>query len=167
MIELEIPARLRALARRRAGKLGKLRNSITRGEGNVAGYLGELLVLTAYGDEAVREDTRHWDLVMNGRRVDVKTKRQASDKPPPLHYSASIANFNATQKCDEYWFVRVNNEYTRGWILGWLTPEEYKARATFHTAGEWDRSNGFRFRADCYNVPYSDLNPPPQPKGLT
>ena len=43
MIELEVTNKILMEARGRAKKLGRLHNSITKGAGNLAGYVGQLL----------------------------------------------------------------------------------------------------------------------------
>ena len=41
MIEVKITPQMKKRAWAKARKMGKLRNSITRGQGNIAGFLGE------------------------------------------------------------------------------------------------------------------------------
>ena len=41
MIEVKITPQMKKRAWDKARKMGKLRNSITRGQGNIAGFLGE------------------------------------------------------------------------------------------------------------------------------
>ena len=41
MIEVKITPQMKKRAWSKARKMGKLRNSITRGQGNIAGFLGE------------------------------------------------------------------------------------------------------------------------------
>ena len=44
MVEVKIPDKLIKLAEERSKKLGVLKNSITKGEGNIAGYIGQMLI---------------------------------------------------------------------------------------------------------------------------
>ena len=41
MIEIKITERMKQRAWRKARSMGKLKNSITAGDGNIAGFLGE------------------------------------------------------------------------------------------------------------------------------
>ena len=41
MIEVEITEKMKQRAWRKAREMGKLKNSITKGDGNIAGFLGE------------------------------------------------------------------------------------------------------------------------------
>ena len=44
-----------------------------------------------------------------------------------------------------------------GWILGYLSKEDYFKKATFLKKGTVDPSNGWTVSTDCYNLPISDL----------
>ena len=88
--------------RKKATEMGLLHNSILRGGGSVAGFLGEQIVLSVMGGED-RHESYDYDIVLDdGRKVEVKTK-QTSATPLP-HYSCSISNFNTRQDCDIYAF---------------------------------------------------------------
>jgi hypothetical protein len=155
MIEVTVTDEMLLEGRRCAAEIGKLRNSIERGGGNLAGCIGEILVRETLGYE--KDSTFDYDLRdKEGFTIDVKTKR-TSVKPKP-EYDCSVAAFNTKQKCDKYTFVRVLNDLTKGWILGEMTKEEYFDKARFMKKGKVDPSNGFRVKADCYNVAIQDLN---------
>ena len=51
----------------------------------------------------------------------------------------------------------VNGKWGRAWVLGWLEHDEYFEKAEKLNRGDIDRSNGFMVKADCYNVPISEL----------
>lgn len=136
--------------------LGSLRGSIESGDGNVAGRFGELLFREVFGGRIA--DDYDYDLVYNGLTIDVKTKRRTVGAQP--HYEASIANWNPDQDCDLYYFmsVRVGDDpYQHVDLLGYISPDEYHDKATFHEAGDRDPANGFCFSADCHNLPYNQL----------
>lgn len=133
--------------------LGVLKNSITTGEGNLAGFIGEVVVAEHLG--ATHTNTYDYDLVLGDKRVDVKTKR--TNYPPRENYDCSVAAFNTRQKCDYYAFVRVKNDLTKAWILGFYGKSDYFNDAKFHRKGEFDESNKFTFKADCYNIQIGKL----------
>lgn len=142
-------------ARSKATELGVLKNSIIRGKGNIAGFIGEQIALHCIGGEW--QNTYEYDiLTSDGRRIDVKTK-QTSVKPLP-EYDCSIAKYNTKQKCDFYAFVRVKRDLTIGWYLGMLGKQEYFDKARFLKKGTVDPSNNYKVQADCYNVKIEDLN---------
>jgi len=134
--------------------IGVLKNSITSGEGNLAGFVGE--VILAETIKARHDNTYDYDLVSEGgATIDVKTKR--TNYEPKEDYDCSVAAFNTKQKCDYYAFVRVKNDLTVAWILGFYPKQAYFKDATYHKKGEYDPDNRFTFKADCYNMKISDL----------
>ena len=76
-------------ALRKAKKLGELNNSITKGHGNAAGYLGEESVASYLNADVVTN--RNHDLVLNNKTIEVKTKRRTVK--PQDSYEVSISNF--------------------------------------------------------------------------
>jgi len=146
-----------AKASEMANEMGKLRNSIMRGDGNVAGFIGEIIVAREIG--GVIANTYDYDVIADGITYDVKTKRCTS--PPKPHYEVSVANYNTSQKCDRYIFTRVgyrNGKFGHCFILGWKTPRQYYADAVKLNKGDVDPSNNYTVRADCWNMKISDLN---------
>ena len=136
-------------ARQKAVEMGRFANSITNGAGNLAGFIGEIVVADELN--ATHSNTYDYDLLLKDKtRVDVKTKR--CNSAPLDTYDCSIAAHGTKQKCDAYVFVRVLNDLSRAWILGKLGKQEYFDKATFFKKGMVDPDNGFRFKSDCYNV---------------
>lgn len=148
------------MARQKAEEMGKLKNSITEGEGNVPGFLGEFIAAEYLGAEV--SNTYEYDILAEEKRIDVKTKRCTSK--PKDFYECSIAAFNTRQECDIYLFTRIlwhkdkPKVWKKGWLLGWLPKEEYFEKATFLKKGQVDPSNNFTVKADCYNLKISCLN---------
>lgn len=157
MIEIEITDKMKKQAWRKAREMGRLNNSITKGEGNIAGFLGEVVANQIINGTIT--NTYDYDIVdSNGFKYDVKTKRCTS--PPKSHYECSVAEYNTRQNCDYYVFVRiewVNKRWGRAWFLGAYHKDSYFQDATHLKKGQIDRSNGFVVKANCYNLPISKL----------
>ena len=154
MIEVVVTNDMLIAAREKAVEMGKIHNSILKGGGNVAGFIGEQIALSVLGGEW--SNTYDYDMVSpDGKKIDVKTK-QTSVEPLP-HYDCSIAKFNTKQDCDAYVFVRVKIDFSVGWYLGTLGKQEYFDNARYLKKGEVDPSNNFTVRANCYNVAISEL----------
>jgi len=142
-------------ARELAKEMGHIRNSITKGEGNFAGFLAEIVVADLLGVE--RSPTKDYDLTLNdGRTVDVKTKRTNFDVVPKPYYDCSIAATSTHQGCDLYIFTR-HMEGGLLYVLGDCSKEDYFNRARFLKKGDKDGDNGFVVKADCYNLPIAEL----------
>lgn len=135
-------------------EMGTLRNSISGGSGNTAGFLGE--ILTAEYLKADHKNTYQYDLILsNGKTIDVKTKRCRSVPKP--EYDVSIASYNTKQDTDYYVFTRTKGDYSTVWLLGYIEKELYFKQATERKKGDRDPTNGFLFRADCWNLAIGDL----------
>jgi hypothetical protein len=137
-------------------ELSRLNNSITNGNGNLAGFLGEIAVQKICDGKIIH--SYDYDFILpDGRKVDVKTKR--TTVPPREYYDCSVADFNTKQKCDIYVFVRIDIDEKMAWVLGFYEKEDYYANARFLKKGTRDGDNNFVVKADCYNMKISDLKP--------
>lgn len=155
MQEVVITDEMLVEARAKSVEMGRLNNSITRGSGNLAGFIGE--EIAAYVLNGTSQNTYDYDLVLpDGSKIDVKTKR-TSVKPLP-HYECSVAKLNTKQDCDYYAFVRVMNDLSVGWFLGVYPKEKYYEDAVFLNKGDKDPSNGYTVKSSCYNLPISSLH---------
>jgi hypothetical protein len=144
--------------------MGELNNSITNGDGNVAGFIGEILALKALklNSSNLKSSSSYEYDILDDQNIswDVKTKRRTV-KPRPYH-NCTVADYNTKQKCDRYLFVSLYN-LEEGFILGWISKEDFYKKAKFFKKGEIDPlsppSKVFRFTADCYNIEAKYLNP--------
>ena len=159
MIYVPITSSMKRIATRNANRMGRIRNSITRGQGNSYGFLGEQITQLVLGGEIVNKGKKYnvdYDLVLDdGTTVEVKTKKTTVE--PKKYYECSVAKYNTKQKCDYYAFVRVLDTKKGGWFLGVMPKEKYFINAKFLKAGTRDGDNGFLVRADCYNMRICDL----------
>ena len=158
MIEIVISPAMLVEARDKAAEMGQLRNSIIRGAGNIAGFIGEAIAQQVLGGKLC--NTYDYDLVLdNGTKIDVKTK-QTGYVPLPS-YDCSIAALNTKQDCDYYAFVRVKNDFSVGWYLGVYNKDQYMKDAMFMQKGTIDPSNGYTVKSDCYNIKIDQLKDKP------
>lgn len=163
-ISRPIDNNLRKEAEKLSNEIPLLNNSITRGQGTLAGCIGEIAVRDYIRSLKVgAEIVGHYDydiLTSNSKKIEVKTKRCTS--VPRASYECSVANFNDRQDCDYYFFTRVSN--THVYLLGFLGKDEFKIKSRQMTKGQTDRNvlpNGknFKFHANCRNVLISELRP--------
>jgi len=133
-----------------------LKGSITKGRSNIYGALGEVIIYDFYTSKNIKvkhNPTYDYDMIIEGHRIDVKTKR-TTVKPKP-HYLCSIKN--PKQNCDYYFFVRILEDLSVAYLLGYKQKGEYYKEAIYKTKGEKD-VNGWTFKDDCYNLEISKLN---------
>ena len=154
MIQVKITPSIISRAKNKAATVGNLQGSITGSLSHVVGAIGEIIVADAIG--ANESNTYDYDLVRDGERIDVKTKR-CNTRPFP-HYDCSVAAHGTNQNCDSYVFVRILTDTSRAWILGSIPKPDFYTRATKYKRGDVDPTNGFTFKADCYNLPISELS---------
>ncbi len=156
MIKLPITPEIIEQAEIRAAKVGKLKNSIRNGEGNLVGAIGELLVENYIGVN--KTDSYEYDLIFEGRTLDVKTKER--NVPPLPEYSCMIPAYNTHQHCDCYVFVSILGDHTMGWIVGRITKARYLEEAKFYHKGDVDPTSpyGWVYKSDSYDLPISKLD---------
>ena len=155
MYEFIIPRSMREAAQWQADEMGQLNNSIRQGEGNVYGFLGEMIFAKITG--ANQNNTYDWDVEMDdGHTVDVKSKCVTT--PPLPHYECSVASIGPHQNCDYYAFVRVLKDCTIAWYLGAMAKQTFLSQSRLLNAGVVDGDNGWAPTIDCYNVKISDLH---------
>lgn len=143
-------------AKQRAASMGVLSQSFTKGEGSIAGFLGESLANQILCGTMVGDESYEYDILADGVRWDVKTKLTSCQ--PKADYDVSVSYYQQTQECDRYCFCRVRDDYTEGWVLGWMKKRDFFQKARFYEKGWIDPSNGFEVRETCYSLAISQLN---------
>ena len=153
MIELSIPIEMISEARVLASKLGVLKLSISKGRGNLYGFIGELLFNSVVN--GTHKNTYDYDIVLkDGSTVDVKTKKTTVTPLP--HYVCTVPAYNTKQECDSYGFVRVRDDLSVGWVLGTMPKKEFIKNAIFMDKGE--QNGKYINKRACYNVKIEDLH---------
>lgn len=154
MIEVPITAEIIEQAQQMAEEMGTLKGSITEGSGNVAGFIGELLVCQVTGAKP-SNDFQH-DLNIDGVvLLEVKTKQRT--KAPLASYEVDVAARNIRQQADYYVFTSVAYDQSVGYVLGCMPKFEYITQARFRERGS--NFGGFTVKASCFSMPISKLLP--------
>tara|TARA_R110000824_G_scaffold87254_2_gene215173 strand:+ start:775 stop:1299 length:525 start_codon:yes stop_codon:yes gene_type:complete len=154
-----------------ADNLGAIKNSITKGKGNYVGRLGELALAKHIG-AGEAQDQSGYDLIFNGKKIEVKTKRRAV--PPRENYIVNLAKTSRHQRPDIYAFLSAQFESQKSgqyknleklWLCGYKSSEDYFNESTFYAKGDIDpgwkptpQRKHYRFSADCYVMNISDLD---------
>lgn len=137
-----------------------LDNSIMKGMSNIYGAIGEVVVYDYYRlkgrrvERVTDEQAWNYDLKIDGKRVDIKTKRTTVS--PDEHFNCTVAASNIRQETDFYLFVRVTEDKRLAYLIGLLSKDEFLEKAEFRKIGE-DDGEGWQYKADCYNVKAKDL----------
>lgn len=154
-VRWRITDELTSIASLNASRLGSLKNSITKGDGNIAGYLGEEVARRHL--DGVIEETNYYnhDMLIMGYKVEIKTKRRTVH--PKIYYEVSVAKTSTHQRPDYYIFTSVDSEYV--WLLGYIGYQEFIDMAREIPYGKPDGRNGFVCHADMLNLEHRYLHP--------
>ena len=146
-----------------AENLGGIYNSITKGDGNYAGRLGELALAKHLGVEV--KDHKDYDLIYNGERVEVKTKRRATK--PKSNYTVNVAYTSIHQKPDKYAFLSLEyadrdsggnySDLQYIWLCGYKSAEQFFEEAEFWPKGTPDPPF-FKTHRDMYVLTIGELD---------
>jgi len=153
MIEVYLTKEMVEYATEKANKLGHLPGSITKGKGNIIGFLGKIAVCDYYGFDFI--EAHGLDILFRGISISVKSKAR-ENKPLP-YYACSVAVTSIPSDSDMYVFTCVNYAYTKAWILGCYPKSDYLKDAKLMVVGEIEGDNAHEKSGDCYNMPISQL----------
>lgn len=139
-------------------KFYNLSKSVSKGYSQLHGALGEVVCRNYYannGAHAVDSPDTGADLIINGLRIDVKT-RKCNSEPKP-HYNAGVFASTYEQTSDYFLFTRILNNFSIVWILGFYATKAFLRDATLCRKGQVEFGS-WRYPEDCYNLPISSLH---------
>ena len=134
-----------------------LKNSISKGQSQIYGAIGELIAmgfLRSKGKEVKYEGDYNYDLISNGKKIDVKTIK--TDKEPTDDFNANIDANNTTQKTDFYLWCSVSVDMTYGYVIGYLDKDEFYKIADLKKKGEIDCGD-WTFKSDTYTTKIKNI----------
>lgn len=140
----------------------ELNGSITKGGGNLAGAIGEVVVidyLRARGSDVKDISTYDYDIISNHKTIDVKTKR--INVEPRDNYRSTVSGWNTKQRCHYYVFVYVHSNMKDAYLAGYMPKKEFFEKAVFYKTGDKDPEDvpgrNWTFAYDCYVMNNKDL----------
>lgn len=156
-IEVHTTPDMKKDAQIRADKIPPdIKNSILKGKGRFCGAIGEMaFIKISEGIESTDRSVYHFDVITPKGLFEVKTKERGDW--PKLNYACSVADANVKQKCDYYVFASTITGYSKVWILGYLSREDFKKLSVFRKKGDYDSDNSQICTADCWNVRIDQL----------
>lgn len=125
----------------------------------LVGYIGERIIMAHLGLKN-DDDKYHYDLISSkGKKLEVKTIT-CKFKPKP-DYWCTVNSHDLSgvykQDADFYIFLRILNDYSKGWILGWISCEEFFEKGEFIPKGK--DFGKFQFvKANATILPINKLN---------
>lgn len=125
----------------------------------LVGYIGEEMFAQAFGLDV--SDAFDFDMKLNGNRYEIKTI-SCKFKPYPNYLCTVNSCVNGgvhRQDADVYVFARVLNDFSKGWILGYMPCEDFFSRGRFVPKGT-SPAPGVEFvKADATVIEIWDLFP--------
>jgi hypothetical protein len=134
-----------------------LKNSITKGESQLHGAIGEVITmefLKSKGKAVKYEGDYNYDIISNGKKIDVKTIK--TDKEPTDKFNANISAFNHTQQTDFYLWCAVSADMTYGYVIGYLEKDEFYKIAELKKKGDIDWGD-WVFKSDTYTTKIKNI----------
>lgn len=155
MIEIEITQK-QIMRAEMLYKFKALNNSIRKGEGNLTGAIGEIVVFDYYQNKGRNvEHCQHhdFDLMIEGYTVEIKTK--GVNTVPLPDGTCHVSNYNSKQDCEFYCFVNVKNDLSTAWLKGMISKNRFDSIKKFKKKGDFDKQ--FQFKCDTWIVLNSEL----------
>lgn len=130
-------------------------------EEQYVGLLGEMMISDMFNGEYKLKSgfDGGFDLIINGRKVDVKTMGRNVDVK--MNYVNNFIGFQSHFNCDIYIFCSINKRKSELTMCGWVTKQELFDRADYYPKGTIrtrDDGSSFEFKADTYEIKNIDLN---------
>jgi len=101
------------------------------------GYIGEEII-KRYLNIKTESETYEYDIISKGKKIEVKTV--SCKFKPKENYLCTVnshdLNTTHKQKADYYIFLRILNDYSKGWILGYIKCNEFFDKGKFVSKGE-------------------------------
>jgi hypothetical protein len=147
------------VAKQRADKVHLNTRYIGTDEAKLEGFILEEGILNLLPVERPKGSVPYnHDVLFRSRLLEVKAERTPSWMIEiPLDWDARCQDYYH-QKCDFYIHGRINLKKKLGWIIGFISRDEY-----FALAGEPHKAgtdyNGIKLKEDTWMVPYSKLYP--------
>jgi hypothetical protein len=162
MIKLKITPEIIQKAESKLLNLRKKNNSFMDGERELNGLIGQILACEYL--QAEDHSTTRYDLIKNGKTIDVKTKTRSVEPRLNAHFRCHVPKHCCEEKkCDYFVFVGLEKSLNFGWLLGKLTWESFKEKAEFCPQGTLDPYSNEKFplifKASEYSVFIDELEP--------
>lgn len=110
-----------------------IKNSYTKGERIFDGCLGEQVVCKFLN--TTTNNTFDYDILYNDISIEVKTK---TCKNPEYHMSYTVYESSTHQKNDIYAFVRLLEDFSKGYVCGFIPRDLFYKQAKFMDVGDID-----------------------------
>jgi len=155
MIPWRVSKNVLVEAQTKARAMGSLRGSILRGKGNVAGFVGKILMYTLLQKKF--SDIRYIkssNLAIKKKTIAVRVKQRTV--APQDFYNCSATVVSLKEKFDYFAFGQVSEDMSEFWLLGFISWDRFMKEGHILHKGEYDGK--FVVKEDCRNIKIGDLD---------
>ncbi len=121
------------------------------------------MVAKFFGKMRFEDSTTDYDMILAGKKIEIKTRhtRMTAPEQIDLSYRGVIrADALRRQSCEGYVFCLLNLPIRAIWLIGWISKDEFLAKARFQKKGErFDDSTKWTVLGDCWAIQYKELSP--------
>jgi hypothetical protein len=125
----------------------------------LVGYIGEKIIMNYLSLKEDVDDFNFDLLSKKNKRLEVKTITCKFKPKEDYWCTVNSHDLNGVHKqnADYYVFLRIMNDFSKGWILGWISCDEFFEKGTFVSKGtDFDK---FKFeKANATILPIKELN---------
>jgi len=119
------------------------------------GYVAEEIVAQTF-TRLVRVDRPAYDFEYRGFTFEVKGI--GCNQEPEPHWEATSMDYQKNRKFSHFIFCRVNNNFLEGWILGFISREDFYEQARFAEKGT--KNQNFEYDNDRHCIEIRLLSDP-------
>lgn len=128
-----------------------------KGRQRTTGYVAEMAVAHVFPKLKFSEDPTI-DFTFNDITFDVKA--QGCNGAPAPNFVGTLYEEQRDRNVDFYIFTRVKNDFTKVWIAGFISKDQFLSMAKLIPAGT--SNNNFTYDQSRYEIEYSRLIKPQQ-----
>jgi len=125
----------------------------------LVGYIGEKIIMDYL---SLQKDVDDFDFdLMSKKNKRLEVKTISCKFKPKEDYWCTVNSHDLNgvhkQKADYYIFLRITNDFSKGWILGWISCDDFFKKGTFISKGtDFDK---FKFKkANATVLTIGELN---------
>jgi hypothetical protein len=123
--------------------------------------ISDIMVEQTLGGRIVSHLSYDFDWISDKFKLFEIKAKERNVKPDTWH-NCTVYNYNTKQRCEYYLFTSVYGDHSQGWIIGYISKDDFYQKATFFKKGQADpdeRGGKYVFPADCYNLKIEQLTP--------
>lgn len=161
-VEVEIPPSIQLLAKQKSEtnyinnhKSLEAYGSKRSVDNNIIGNLGEL-VFSELTNLPILNHIHYDFKTKDGLKIDIKSK--GINLEPRGTFDVSVLEYSAVNQMNDYYvFVRIKKDYSKCWIVGQISKQDFLSKSIKYKAGDVDTSNNHRFMKDARNMLIKNL----------